>query len=95
MDKGAMDCINVGIEIFPFNPPPPPPKTAIPDKLLAILKKYKYNWRLKELSKPIRITHKYVSEKEAKPLRYDKPKEIKLEDHTMFYSDQLATPALK
>lgn len=91
-----MDCINVGIEISPFSSPPPPPqKNVIPDKLLAILKKYKYNWRLDGLSKPRHVTRKYVSEGYATPSSYEKPKKIELEDHLKFYSDQLATPALK
>ncbi|XP_018568415.1 uncharacterized protein LOC108908766 [Anoplophora glabripennis] len=96
MDATEMDCYTVGIEVFPFAyKPPPPPKKVVPDKILAILKKYKHNWRLDQLSKPNRVTPKYVSDEEGKPIQYKRPEEVKLDPEMAFYSDQLATPALK
>lgn len=61
---------SVGIE-----PPKPEPvvkeKLEIPDKLLRVMKKYKYNWRLDQLSKkvPYKKTPKYV----PKPDQYESP----------------------
>lgn len=52
-------------------PPTPPPaekeEPEIPEKLLKVMKKYKYNWRLDMLSKPVRRYPKY----QKKPDEYE------------------------
>ncbi|KAJ8913841.1 hypothetical protein NQ315_003750 [Exocentrus adspersus] len=97
MDTTTMDCWNIGIIAEPLNQEPPLIKKHIPDKILAILRKYKYfwNWRIEQLSKPNRITRKYVFVDDSQPLKYEKAKEVKLDEEIKFYADQLATPALK
>lgn len=58
-----METKVIGIEVQPNEvPKPPAPKVEeefqIPDKWRAVLKKYKYNWRLAMLAKPKWFTPK-------------------------------------
>lgn len=52
----------IGIEVHPTETPKPQPKPPenfeIPEKWRAIMKKYKYNWRLDMLAIPKRLTAK-------------------------------------
>ncbi|KAJ8968870.1 hypothetical protein NQ317_008126 [Molorchus minor] len=94
-EQDELQCVQVGISVFPTKPPPPPPPPPkIPAKLRALLKKYKYNWRLDMLSKPKPpITSKFVAEI-VKP-RYDKKKEVELIDETTYFSDHMSRPLVR
>ncbi|KAJ8964496.1 hypothetical protein NQ314_004783 [Rhamnusium bicolor] len=91
-----MEYVHVDVTVFPTPPPPPPPPPppGISAKLLAIMRKYKFNWRLSELAHPKILTPKFVYKIE-KPLRYGPRKELVLTDHTTFYSDQISRPLVR
>ncbi|XP_076250500.1 uncharacterized protein LOC143190214 [Rhynchophorus ferrugineus] len=93
--KGDMERVHIDITVNPTSPSPPVPLVGpqIPAKLLAIMKKYKYNWRLDQLSKPVHVTKKYMP-RPATAL--PRPRQFpKLNDEIKFYSDQLSRPPLR
>lgn len=87
------ECVHVDITVLPSGPPPVEHvEPTIPRKLLAILNKYKYNWRLEQLAKPRVQRHKY----QPKPEGPIPPPKLppKLSDEMKFYADQMAKPKL-
>lgn len=90
--KPPIECVNVGVDIFPVAPPPMKVKPIIPDKLLLILKKYKYNWRLAQLAKPKWRRRKYLPKGiEVMPTK----KPPKLTRNIRFYADQISRPLVR
>ncbi|KAL1491381.1 hypothetical protein ABEB36_011987 [Hypothenemus hampei] len=90
----SQECVHMDITVFPTKPLPPPiVESPIPPKLLAIMKKYKYNWRLEQLSKPKKQSRKFVP-KEFKGIEQVKPPP-RLCDEIKYYADQMARPKLK
>lgn len=92
--KPSIECVNIGIDIFQVAPPPKKLKHVIPDKLLLILKKYPFNWRLSQLAKPKWRETKFIP-KIVKPLRSKKKELPKLPASTKFYSDQISRPLVR
>lgn len=92
--KPTIECVNVGIDIFPVAPPPTKIKPIIPDKLLLILRKYKYNWRLSQLAKPKYRNKKFIP-KIVEPIRGKKSELVKLMANTRFYADQISRPLVR
>ncbi|XP_030754761.1 uncharacterized protein LOC115881428 [Sitophilus oryzae] len=90
------EFVHVDISVSPVPPPvsaaPSGPK--IPPKLLAIMKKYKYNWRLDQLAKPKMPIRKYVP-REIGLIKAGKIPLKRLSDEIQYYSDQISRPPLR
>ncbi|CAG9815362.1 unnamed protein product [Phaedon cochleariae] len=95
MTKIDTECVTVDINVFPTPPPPPPPAlNPIPEKILKILEKYKYNWRLDQLAKPRRKASKFIPIV-VEPLKIVKVKPLKLDSELVYYADQQSRPPLR
>ncbi|KAG5892717.1 hypothetical protein JTB14_001089 [Gonioctena quinquepunctata] len=94
MQPNHKSCVQMDITIFPTPPPPPPLIKRIPEKLLKIMRKYKFNWRLNQLSIPTKIQKKFVSE-QVTPMEIPKVQPPKLEPELEYYSEQMARPNLR
>ncbi|XP_074026975.1 uncharacterized protein isoform X2 [Leptinotarsa decemlineata] len=95
MNQTSTECVRVDINVFPTAPPPPPPVVGpIPEKLLKIMRKYKYNWRLDQLSKPKHLEKKFIAEV-VEPLKIVKVKLPKLDPEKEYYADQQSIPLIR
>nr|CAI5852821.1 unnamed protein product [Callosobruchus analis] len=88
------DFIQIGVDVFPTTLPPKPPKRRIPLKLLMIMRKYKFSWRINQLSKPMRKVKKFVP-KPVTLIKAEKPKVLKISQESAYYADQMSRPPLR
>nr|CAH7752538.1 unnamed protein product [Callosobruchus chinensis] len=88
------DFIQIGVDVFPTTLPPKPPKRRIPLKLLMIMRKYKFSWRINQLSKPLRKVRKFVPKPET-VLKAEKTKVPKISQESAYYADQMSRPPLR
>lgn len=89
------ECVHLDITVVPTAPPPKPPTgPSIPPKLLAVMMKYKHNWRLDQLSIPRKQRKKFVPKVEGliKP-SVKKPQRLK--EELKYYADQVSRPRLR
>ncbi|CAH1974685.1 unnamed protein product [Acanthoscelides obtectus] len=88
------DFIQIGVDVFPTTAPPKPQKMHIPLKLLMIMRKYKFPWRINQLAKPMRKVRKFVP-MPVTLLKAERPKGPKISAESAYYADQMSRPPLR
>nr|CAH7752537.1 unnamed protein product [Callosobruchus chinensis] len=59
-----------------------------------IMRKYKFSWRINQLSKPLRKVRKFVPKPET-VLKAEKTKVPKISQESAYYADQMSRPPLR
>nr|CAI5852823.1 unnamed protein product [Callosobruchus analis] len=59
-----------------------------------IMRKYKFSWRINQLSKPMRKVKKFVP-KPVTLIKAEKPKVLKISQESAYYADQMSRPPLR
>lgn len=93
----STECVHVDITVVPTAPPPKPPTgPSIPPKLLAVMMKYKHNWRLDQLalSIPRKQRKKFVPRVEGL-IKPSVKKPLRLNEELKYYADQVSRPKLR
>ncbi|XP_060533253.1 uncharacterized protein LOC132706130 [Cylas formicarius] len=91
--QASSDRVRLRITVSPSHPhSSQSSQPNIPEKLLRLMRKYKYNWRIDQLSRPKLRTRKFVGQPDILPL---KRRDIAINEKTKFFADHMSRPKLK
>ncbi|CAG9769180.1 unnamed protein product [Ceutorhynchus assimilis] len=91
----SMENVHMDISVLPLVHTKEPIGSTIDPKLLAFEKKFKFNWRINELSKPKPPASKKFTPKPVEILRFKAKPPLKISDEIKFYADHMSKPKLK